>query len=192
MTQERSRGRGWGIRFGLLVGVVLAFVSLSKSPFLREPNPEKTAIRILHRADGDRGRFVEPQDLPNLPARSDSFNQASPARIASRDTSPTVPPAEYATIPVKSPLVTITAVGTTPGRSARMLTNEEPRSGNTTSSDSDPASEDPQALLKQARFLIKAGLAPMAADPLRKVVREAPGTRAAQEAQQTLDSLSRN
>ncbi len=47
--------------------------------------------------------------------------------------------------------------------------------------DSDSGSEGPQALLKQARFLIKAGLAPMAAEPLRKVIREAPGTPAAQE-----------
>ncbi len=77
MPKESSRGRGWGIRFGLLVGVVLAFVSLPRLPFRREPNPETTAIRILHRAD------MQPQNLPSLPARSDSFNQCDgPSRLS--------------------------------------------------------------------------------------------------------------
>jgi hypothetical protein len=46
-----------------------------------------------------------------------------------------------------------------------------------------------QSELRHARFLIKAGLSPIAADSLRKIVKEAPGTSAAREAQQSLDSI---
>ena len=51
--------------------------------------------------------------------------------------------------------------------------------------------EDPQTQLNHARFLIKAGLAPIAREPLRKVVKFAPGTPIAREAQHTLDTISR-
>jgi para-nitrobenzyl esterase len=46
-----------------------------------------------------------------------------------------------------------------------------------------------QSELHHARFLIKAGLSPLAADSLRKIIKEAPGTPAAREAQQSLDSI---
>jgi hypothetical protein len=46
-----------------------------------------------------------------------------------------------------------------------------------------------QSELRHARFLIKAGLSPVAADSLRKIIKEAPGTSAAREAQQSLDSI---
>ncbi len=41
--------------------------------------------------------------------------------------------------------------------------------------------DDPDTLLQHARFLIKAGLAPIAKEPLQKVVKEAPGTPIARE-----------
>jgi para-nitrobenzyl esterase len=46
-----------------------------------------------------------------------------------------------------------------------------------------------QSELRHARFLIKAGLSTIATDSLRKIVREAPGTSAAREAQLSLDSI---
>jgi len=46
-----------------------------------------------------------------------------------------------------------------------------------------------QSELRHARFLIKAGLSPIAAPSLQKIIKEAPGTSAAREAQQSLESL---
>jgi hypothetical protein len=46
-----------------------------------------------------------------------------------------------------------------------------------------------QSELRHARFLIKAGLSSIATDSLRKIVKEAPGTSAAREAQLSLDSI---
>jgi hypothetical protein len=52
--------------------------------------------------------------------------------------------------------------------------------------------EDPKILLDHARFLIKAGLAPIAAAPLRKIVKDGPETPLAREAARELDAISRN
>jgi hypothetical protein len=53
------------------------------------------------------------------------------------------------------------------------------------------AGADRESELRYARLLIKAGLAQMAVESLRKIVTENPGTPAAQEAQQTLDSIAK-
>jgi para-nitrobenzyl esterase len=53
------------------------------------------------------------------------------------------------------------------------------------------AKGDREAEIRYARFLIKAGLANVAVESLRKIVAESPGTRAAQEAQQILDSIAK-
>jgi hypothetical protein len=53
------------------------------------------------------------------------------------------------------------------------------------------AGADRESEIRYARFLIKAGLAKVAVDSLRKIVAESPGTRAAQEAQQILDSIAK-
>ena len=42
-----------------------------------------------------------------------------------------------------------------------------------------------------ARFLIKAGLSPMAVQSLRQIIKESAGTQAAREAQQVLDSIAK-
>jgi hypothetical protein len=46
-----------------------------------------------------------------------------------------------------------------------------------------------RVLLNHAKFLIKAGLAPMAKEPLQQILREAPGTSVAREARVTLDTI---
>jgi hypothetical protein len=45
--------------------------------------------------------------------------------------------------------------------------------------------------IRFARFLIKAGLSPMAVESLRRIIKESPETRAAREAQQVLDSIAK-
>jgi hypothetical protein len=49
--------------------------------------------------------------------------------------------------------------------------------------------EEHRALLRHAQFLIKAGLAPVAKEPLQQILREVPGTPIAREARLTLDSI---
>ena len=44
-------------------------------------------------------------------------------------------------------------------------------------------------LLRHAQFLIKAGLAPMAKEPLQQILRGAPGTPIAREARLTLATI---
>jgi hypothetical protein len=45
--------------------------------------------------------------------------------------------------------------------------------------------------IRFARFLIKAGLSPMAVEALREIIKQAPGTQAAREAHQALDSIAK-
>ncbi len=51
------------------------------------------------------------------------------------------------------------------------------------------ADEAHRALLRHAKFLIKAGLAPMAEEPLRQIIRDLPNTPIALEARSTLDTI---
>jgi hypothetical protein len=64
------------------------------------------------------------------------------------------------------------------------------RASNSRVGAADPvADEEHRVLLKHAKFLINAGLAPMAQEPLRQIIREAPGTAVAREAIATLDTI---
>jgi hypothetical protein len=49
--------------------------------------------------------------------------------------------------------------------------------------------DEHRALLNHAKFLIRAGLAPIAKDPLQQIIREVPGTPLAREARVTLDTI---
>jgi hypothetical protein len=175
---------------GLVLGIVLATLSLSKLPFvvgsgLVFGNAALWTSDAV--SDWLGGPPAEPtrQSLP-------SDEVARPTGVASLEHS-----GAASTVPSPhTPLATDrTALPSTSG-AVWKLAVDTPRPTSLpaapASSQNDVAQEEPQTLLKHARFLIKAGLAPMAADPLRKVVQEAPGTPIAQEAQQTLDSLSRN
>jgi hypothetical protein len=51
------------------------------------------------------------------------------------------------------------------------------------------ADQEYRELLHHAQFLIKAGLAPVAKEPLQQILREAPGTSIAREARATLDTI---
>jgi hypothetical protein len=45
--------------------------------------------------------------------------------------------------------------------------------------------------IRFARFLVKAGLSPMAVESLREIIKESPGTQAARDAQKVLDSIAK-
>jgi hypothetical protein len=213
VTQENSGGRSWGIGLGFVLGIVLAILSLSQLPFLvgngliSRNAASRTSEAVSDRLGGPR---LEPL-RQSLPARQILDDQALPdwqQTLANRSKSSDEaakltgvvtlenPQASSTAMSPTPPLVTIRAGRLAPLRTAQKLAVEAPRPASlapvAAPSQNDFVDEEPQTLLKHARFLIKAGLAPMAAEPLRKVVREAPGTPMAQEAQQTLDSLSRN
>ena len=212
VTQESIGGRQWGIGLGFVLGIILAILSLSKLPLVvgrglisrnaatqasdgvgdRLGGPRVEPLRQSSPARQNLGDQALPEEPQTLADRSKSSDDAarSPG-VASLET----PQAASMLTSLKPPLVTITTARLAPSVAAEKLAAEAPRPASLrvpAPSQNDFADEEPQTLLKHARFLIKAGLAPMATDPLRKVVREAPGTPIAQEAQQTLDSLSRN
>ena len=190
MTQENFNGKGWGLGLGLVLGIVLATLSLSKLPIvvgsgLVFGNAAMWTSDAV--SDWLGGPPAEPtrQSLP-------SDEAARPTGVTSLENS-----GAASTVPSPhTPLATVTtALPSTSGAVWKLAIDTPPPTSlpaDSASSQNDVAQEEPQTLLKHARFLIKAGLAPMAADPLRKVVQEAPGTPIAQEAQRTLDSLSRN
>jgi hypothetical protein len=213
VTQETSGGRSWGIGLGFVLGIILAILSLSQLPFLvghgliSRNAASRASAAISDRLGGPRveslrqslpGRQIpDDQALPEwqqtLANRSKYSDEA--AKLTGVVTLENPQASSTATSPTP-PLVTARTGRLVPIRTAKKLAVEAPRPASlgpaSAPSQNDFVDEEPQTLLKHARFLIKAGLAPMAAEPLRKVVREAPGTPMAQEAQQTLDSLSRN
>jgi hypothetical protein len=210
VTQENNGGRSWGIGLGFVLGIILAILSLSQLPFLvghgliSRNAAGGASAAISDRLGGPRleplrqslpGRQIpDDQALPEwqqtLANRSNSSDDA--AKLTGVVTLENAQPSSTAT----SPLVTARTGRLVPIRTAQNLAVETPRPASlapaSAPSQNDFVDEEPKTLLNHARFLIKAGLAPLAAEPLRKVVREAPGTPMAQEAQQTLDSLSRN
>ncbi|HET6328442.1 MAG TPA: hypothetical protein VFG04_27415, partial [Planctomycetaceae bacterium] len=62
-------------------------------------------------------------------------------------------------------------------------------SGRTRTAPDAVVDQEHRDLLRHAQFLIKAGLAPVAKDPLQQILREVPGTPIAQEARRTLDTI---
>ena len=67
-----------------------------------------------------------------------------------------------------------------------------PASGTTSRVEASPQlSGDREADIRFARFLVKAGLSPMAVESLREIIKEAPKTQAARDAQRVLDSIAR-
>jgi hypothetical protein len=210
VTQENQGGRGWGIGVGLVLGIILALLSLLRLPFIGSPGlrsadalmraadmvDDRLGERSLSNSDGRNDRDVpQPEldwtktavqaddaarDAPTGPRqklaldRSDDTSGAHPPAL-NADMAKTGSPAEsdVPRLPVEAPRPTFLPPMPSPSEDA-------------------VAGEDSETLLQHARFLIKAGLAPMAPEPLRKIVNRAPGTPIAREAQRELDSLSRN
>ena len=177
MTHENSGSKEWGIALGLLAGLILALLSLSDVPFAvtrgmfsRESGAADPVVIIRHSQETQ----LAPQGLRDPKSSGDASPLDVPQRIAERpNSSDAVTPDAKRTLLVDVPQSSASLSPIVP----------PPR---------DLPEDDPDTLLKHARFLIKAGLAPIAKEPLQKVVKEAPGTPIAREAQRTLDELSRN
>jgi hypothetical protein len=171
---ENFDAKRWGIGLGFACGIVLAALTLSEIPFFGHSSSE-----------------VRPHSLP---------------RPQNREAQATIDPfAEF--VESKSPITDRVArdvrmaepgASTTepqPIRTAQKLPSDLPSKSTVLSPLVPPPrdlDDDPREQLKFAQFLIKARLAPLAAEPLRKVVKEAPDTSIAREAQHTLDVISRN
>jgi hypothetical protein len=89
---------------------------------------------------------------------------------------PKMPPrVVQATAPKPIPSQSLVAV---PGRTVRRTQTQET-----------VADQEHRDLLHHAQFLIKAGLAPVAKEPLQQIIRDVPGTPIAREASLTLDTI---
>jgi hypothetical protein len=175
---ENSGKKDWGVALGLLAGLILGILALSDAPFVvtRELFSQKSdtaadpqvIIRHAHRTD------LGPQALRGQQSPANQSFVQIPERVTDRREK-----SEQAATPRKEQLL----VQAPPAPVVLSPVVPPPR---------DLPDEDPETLLKHARFLIKAGLAPIAKGPLERVVKDAPGTALAREAQQTLDSISRN
>jgi hypothetical protein len=185
VQSENLGAKRWGIGLGLLLGIVLACLSLTEIPFFGRqsaqprrqslPRPQNREARAeidpfaqVAKAASPTSEAGRPGNVPSAPSIGKLTESAVP-KTASSDLQliPTARKRADSAVPsttVLSPLV------------------PPPRD----------LDESPQDQLKFAQFLIKARLAPMAAEPLRNVVKEAPGTSIAREAQHTLDIISRN
>jgi hypothetical protein len=174
---ENSGSKEWGIALGLLAGLLLAFVSLSDVPFAvtrgmfsRESGTADPVVIIRHSQETQ----LAPQGLRDPKTSSDASPLEVPQRVAERPNS----------LDAATPDAKRTLLVDVPQSSALLSPVVPPPR--------DLPEDDPETQLKHARFLIKAGLAPIAKEPLQNVVRKAPGTPMAREAQRTLDELSRN
>ncbi len=177
MTHEKSGSKEWGIALGLLAGLILALLSLSDVPFVvtrgmfSRDSGAADPVVIIRRSQETQ---LPPQSLRDQKRSADASLVDVPQRVAERPSS----------LEAAVPSAKRTLLVDVPQSSAALSPLVPPPR--------DLPEDDPETLLKHARFLIKAGLAPIAKDPLQKVVKEAPGTPIAREAQRTLDELSRN
>jgi hypothetical protein len=207
VTQDNQGGRGWGIGVGLVLGIILALASLLRLPFiggrgLRSADAGKPATGTIDDRLGEP--LLQNSDGRNLPQAELDWTKTA---VQSADAAPEVPTGSHQKLALDAAGDAATAPGATPNSDVaktdrlapsdpQRLPVEAPRPTFLPpvpdASEDAIVGEDPDTLLQHARFLIKAGLAPMAPEPLRKIVKKAPGTPIAREAQRTLDSLSRN
>jgi hypothetical protein len=162
----------WGVGLGFACGILLAALALSEVPFFGHSRTEPRPHSLPRPQNRDAQANIDPFEeviASNQPV-------TKPAPVAKSATAP------LSNAPIASP------------RPVRMA--QRPPSAPSVLSPLVPPprdlDEDPQEQMKFAQFLIKARLAPIAAEPLRKVVKEAPETSIAREAQHTLDVISRN
>jgi hypothetical protein len=158
--------------------------SRSRSPN-RISTPPRSTVAIAKYGSNS----VNGSNPPTWSRRKGVFPPAAPAYLP-RDSSIVPPHATVLSKPAQQPAIPPTpkpasdqSVVTTPGRpNARV-------SGGTTHGPDAVALEEYRVLLHHAQFLIKAGLAPMAKEPLQQILRGAPGTPIAREARLTLDTI---
>jgi hypothetical protein len=172
VNADHFGAKRWGIGLGFACGILLAALALSEVPFLGHSRTEP-----------------HPRSLPR-PQNRDAQANLDPFDEVVASNRPITEPAPVAKS-AKLSLSNAPIVGPQPVR----VTQEPPPAPSVLSPLVPPPrdlDEDPREQMKFAQFLIKARLAPIAAGPLRKVVKEAPDTSIAREAQHTLDVISRN
>jgi hypothetical protein len=178
VTSDNSEAKGWGIGLGFALGIVLAVLSLSEMPFLGRTRFEPARLNLPGRENrDDQARVERLERLADVSPREEAAEKPDGLNSRSNPLS-AQPVAPTAASPTVQKLVS--SIPVAPALLSPLV--PEPRD----------IDEDPQTQFNHARFLIKAGLAPIAREPLRKVVKNAPGTPIAREAQHTLDTISRN
>jgi hypothetical protein len=182
VSGDNFEAKRWGIGLGFACGILLAAMTLSEMPFFGRPRSEP-----------------RPQNLPRPQSREAQANIDPFAEVVAvkPPVSKPLPVAKSAVRPVPNSKAPIAAplVAPKPIRTAQRLPDVDHRSPAVLAPIVPPPrdlDDDPREQMKFAQFLIKAHLAPIAAGPLRKVVKEAPDTSIAREAQHTLDTISRN
>jgi hypothetical protein len=140
-----------------------------------QPAPPAKQRAELPKTSGASTTVPLPQVVSQKSAPRSSRSSASPAKLSRQ----TAPPRSAATNP-------------RPSRAAgerRFPIPPEPMPREPAGTPVRIARNEMQSELRHARFLIKAGLFPIATDSLRKIIKEVPGTSMAHQAQQSLDSL---
>lgn len=177
MTSDNSDAKELGIGLGFALGIVLAVLSLSEMPFVGRTRVEPPRLNLPGRQNrDDQARVERLERLADVSIPGDAGQKSVGVNSFSN------PPGNQQAAP------------TTASAKAQRLVADIPPAPAVLSPLVPPPrdlDEDPQTQLNHARFLIKAGLAPIAREPLRKVVKFAPGTPIAREAQHTLDTISR-
>jgi hypothetical protein len=132
-----------------------------------------------------KNRTIESPHITFLPTPVPALAPI-PVRTASLNRTPVPLPQSNRAIPAKptNSVKTAKTLKTEP-----MVTITAHASNSRAGLAADPVDEEHRVLLKHAKFLINAGLAPMAQEPLRQIIREAPGTSLAREARATLDTI---
>ena len=175
MNGDHFGAKRWGIGLGFACGIVLAALTISDVPFF-----------------GHSRNTQRPHSLPR-PQNREAHANVDPFAEVVEAKPPTTDQAVVNDVRKVEPAPA--TAGPLPIRIAQKLPADLPPARPIVSPLVPPPrdlDENPEEQLKFARFLIKAQLAPLAAEPLRKVVKEAPDTSIAREAQHTLDVISRN
>ncbi len=173
VSGDNSGAKRWGIGLGMSCGIVLAALTLYEVPFFGRPLTEPRLHKLPRPQNRDAQANIDPFEEPV--AAKQPVAKPAPVATSIRQPAPrTTPNGDLQ--PIR------TAQKLPPAPSVLSPLVPPPRD----------LDEDPQEQMKFAQFLIKAQLAQLAAGPLRKVVKEAPDTSIAREAQHTLDTISRN
>ena len=193
VTEDKHGGSGWGIGIGLVLGIILALLTLLRLPFIDGPDL-RTASANKRDSQRDADRLGEPV-VTNSEEGSSIDVVEPPAQSSEPVVTSSEPTVEFAPAPPVEVKVDLKIVRHVPDDPQR-LPVEAPHPTSLpplpNASEDYAIGEDPKVLLDHARFLIKAGLAPMAAAPLWKIVRDGPETPLAREAARELDAISRN
>jgi hypothetical protein len=156
---------------------------------LRTPNRVGTTPRSTVAIARYGSNSANASNPPIWTRRKGVFPPAAPAYLP-RDSSIEPPHATFVSKPAQQPAIPPTPKPASDQSVVNLLGRPTaPASGRTTQGPDAVAQEEYRVLLRHAQFLIKAGLAPMAKEPLQQILRGAPGTPIAREARLTLETI---